>query len=207
MTEPTPEPHAGSGGRERLLAAGVRMFAAKGYAATTVRDLVRAAGVTAPALYHHFDSKEGLFLAILRAGQARTEAARREALAGGGTAAERILRLCRAYTNLRREFAEFAWAVEQIVAGPPATAPRFDFRALAREKVRQFEELVEQGVASGEFRACAPRPVALALVGALVIAARSHLLDVSAGQADADLEGMLAVILSGIAPARSRAPR
>ena len=46
-----------NGGRERLLAAAAKLFAAKGYAATTVRDILRAAKVTAPVLYHHFGSK------------------------------------------------------------------------------------------------------------------------------------------------------
>jgi AcrR family transcriptional regulator len=191
------------GGRERLLDAAVRLFAAKGYGATSVRDIVRAAGVTAPALYHHFGNKEGLFLAIVRAGSARAAAARREALEAGGSAAVRIQRLARTYIALRREFADFAGAVERIVSGPPGAAPRFDFRALALKKVRYFERLVEEGVASGEFRPCAPRDVALALVGAIEIASRPHLFGLGGGVSDGALEGMLSVILSGIAAVRA----
>ena len=196
------------GGRERLLEAALRLFASKGYAATSVRDIVSAAGVTAPSLYHHFGNKEGLFLAIVRASQLRVEAVQREVLAGGGTAAVRIVRLSRAYVALRLEFADFAWAVVRIVAGPRKAAPRFDFRALGLKKIRQFERLVEEGVASGEFGPCTPRHVALALAGAIEMASRLHLLHSSAGGSDGALDGMVAVILSGITAGRTRhAPR
>jgi TetR/AcrR family transcriptional regulator len=197
-----------SGGRERLLKAAVRLFATRGYAATSVRDIVGAAGVTAPTLYHHFGNKEGLFLAITRANQSRVEAAQEEVRASRGSAAVRIRRLSRTYVVLRREFADFAWAVLRIVAGPRKTAPRFDFRALMLEKTRQFEELVQEGMASGEFRPCVPRHVALALVGAVDIASRPPMFDAGASGSGAALEGMVAVILSGITARRARtAPR
>jgi len=35
-------------------------FTIKGFASTTVREVCQAAGVTAPALYYYFGSKEGL---------------------------------------------------------------------------------------------------------------------------------------------------
>jgi AcrR family transcriptional regulator len=42
-----------------------RLFAAQGYDATSVREVVEAAGVTKPTLYYHFGSKEGLAQALL----------------------------------------------------------------------------------------------------------------------------------------------
>ncbi|MDX2036886.1 MAG: TetR/AcrR family transcriptional regulator [Isosphaeraceae bacterium] len=42
-----------------------RLFAARGYDATPVREIVEAAGVTKPTLYYHFQSKEGLGHALL----------------------------------------------------------------------------------------------------------------------------------------------
>jgi AcrR family transcriptional regulator len=41
-----------------------RLFAADGYAATSLEDVVRGAGVTKGALYHHFGGKRDLFLAV-----------------------------------------------------------------------------------------------------------------------------------------------
>ena len=45
--------------------AAARLFARRGYDATSVREIVEAAGVTKPTLYYHFGSKEGLAQALL----------------------------------------------------------------------------------------------------------------------------------------------
>jgi TetR/AcrR family transcriptional regulator len=189
-------------GRDKLLAAAIRLFAAKGYAAASVRDILRSAGVTAPVLYYHFGSKEGLFLAIAQEGRAKFEAARAEALRPGGSAAARILRLAHAHLAVRREYADLAWVVEQILSGPPEAAPPYDFRGAVRESVHRFEALVEEGIANGEFRPCAPRHVALAVMGALEVAFRARIYDErDDGDPDDVLESVLAVLLAGLADA------
>lgn len=56
--------------RERLLATGLRMFVDRGYDAVGVQQIVSAAGVTKPSLYHHFGSKSGLLEELaLRVGE------------------------------------------------------------------------------------------------------------------------------------------
>ncbi len=50
--------------REAILAAARALFSADGYATTSIAAIVDAAGVTKGALFHHFDSKEALFLQI-----------------------------------------------------------------------------------------------------------------------------------------------
>jgi AcrR family transcriptional regulator len=42
-----------------------KLFAERGYEATSVREIVEAAGVAKPTLYYHFQSKEGLASALL----------------------------------------------------------------------------------------------------------------------------------------------
>jgi AcrR family transcriptional regulator len=49
----------------KLLEAAVRLFALKGYPATSTREIVEAAGVTKPMLYYYFHSKEGILAAAL----------------------------------------------------------------------------------------------------------------------------------------------
>ncbi len=58
-----------------------RLFAADGYAATSLDDVVRGAGVTKGALYHHFKGKRELFLAVYEREQQRLAAAQLEAFA------------------------------------------------------------------------------------------------------------------------------
>ncbi|MCP3817869.1 TetR/AcrR family transcriptional regulator [Streptomyces sp. A3M-1-3] len=51
--------------RQTLLRESRRLFATLGYGAVGLAEIVRAAGVTKGALYHHFDSKADLFRAVL----------------------------------------------------------------------------------------------------------------------------------------------
>jgi TetR/AcrR family transcriptional regulator len=50
---------------EGILQAAVRLFARKGYEATSTREIVKAAGVTKPMIYYYFKNKEGLYEAVL----------------------------------------------------------------------------------------------------------------------------------------------
>lgn len=51
--------------RAALEQAGRRLFAERGFAATSAEELVTEAGVTRGALHHHYGDKRGLFLAVL----------------------------------------------------------------------------------------------------------------------------------------------
>ena len=52
--------------RARLIEeAATRLFAQRGYASTSVEDIVAAAGVTKPMLYRHFESKQELCVRLL----------------------------------------------------------------------------------------------------------------------------------------------
>ncbi len=53
-------PGTGADRREQILEAAVRVFAEKGFARATNRDIARAAGITPGLIYHYFDSKEDL---------------------------------------------------------------------------------------------------------------------------------------------------
>lgn len=52
--------------RGELLGAGLEVFGEKGYAATTISDIVRAAGVTQGTFYLYFTNKADLFSELLR---------------------------------------------------------------------------------------------------------------------------------------------
>jgi AcrR family transcriptional regulator len=49
----------------RLLEVARNQFTSKGYSQVNLEDVVREAGVTRGALYHHFANKKGLFCAVL----------------------------------------------------------------------------------------------------------------------------------------------
>lgn len=51
--------------RAKLVAAGRKAFAEKGFADASMDDLTAAAGLTRGALYHHFGDKKGLLAAVV----------------------------------------------------------------------------------------------------------------------------------------------
>jgi AcrR family transcriptional regulator len=55
---------SGAERKAAIVRAALPLFAQKGFARTTTRDLAKAAGVSEPLLYRHFPSKEALYLAI-----------------------------------------------------------------------------------------------------------------------------------------------
>ena len=51
---------------EKILLAASKLFAQRGFANVSVRDICRATGTTPPVIYYYFGSKKGLFDAVAR---------------------------------------------------------------------------------------------------------------------------------------------
>jgi len=56
---------AGDHAKERILDAAIFMFAERGYAATSTRDITTKAAVNQAAIYYHFGTKHKLFIAAI----------------------------------------------------------------------------------------------------------------------------------------------
>src|SRR5512143_1597855 len=51
--------------RGRIMEAAIKLFSERGFDASSVDDICAEAGVSKGAFYHHFESKQALFLALL----------------------------------------------------------------------------------------------------------------------------------------------
>jgi len=54
--------------RRRVLDAAAALFVVQGYAGTTLREIAAETGIKAGSIYHHFDSKDDIFVAVLADG-------------------------------------------------------------------------------------------------------------------------------------------
>ncbi|HJQ77630.1 MAG TPA: TetR/AcrR family transcriptional regulator [Acidimicrobiia bacterium] len=76
--------------REDVVRAAGRLFAARGYHGTSMRDLGRELGLLGSSLYAHVDSKQDLLVDVVEEGARLFEASAEKALATEGTAAARL---------------------------------------------------------------------------------------------------------------------
>lgn len=84
---------------QRASVVGARLFAEKGYAATTTRELSSALGVTNGTFYHYFSTKEELLLQICDESLTRITEAVSAAVAEAPTAGEKVTALIRAHVE------------------------------------------------------------------------------------------------------------
>lgn len=138
--------------RAELLGIAADLFAERGYAATTVRDIAEEAGILSGSLYHHFDSKESMVDAIL-SGFVERELSVHEAVVAEGRGPRKTFEsLARAAL---REAADNRSAILIYRNEVPhlGSRPRFSY---LREAERQFERIwvgvLESGIERGEFR-------------------------------------------------------
>jgi TetR/AcrR family transcriptional regulator, cholesterol catabolism regulator len=138
--------------QEELLRVAEELFADRGYAATTVRDIAEAAGILSGSLYHHIDSKESIMDAILSRFIDRALAAYEAVTAEGRGPMETFEALVR--TSLESMVdSRAAIVVYQNEARLLAAEPRFAYLADAQRKFEKvWTTVLEDGVASGDFR-------------------------------------------------------
>ncbi|WP_067474957.1 TetR/AcrR family transcriptional regulator [Nocardia amamiensis] len=89
--------------RQTLFDTALRVFAERDYADVSAEELVRAAGLTRGALYHHFDGKRGLFEAVMSELQSRAAQRIREAIASSSDPFERADRGVAEFLNICAE--------------------------------------------------------------------------------------------------------
>jgi AcrR family transcriptional regulator len=153
------------GVRKELLLAGINLFAEKGYASTSVREIVSVAGVTKPVLYYYFQNKEGLLQAILDGAAEELEVMLEEALQKPGTSLERIVHLYRSIYQGLMEHHQLFKLINHLFFGPPQGAPSYDIERFHRRMVDVIKEILLEGIRGGEVRAIDPDEATLLVLG------------------------------------------
>jgi len=184
--------------RDRLLSAAIELFARKGYSATTVREMVDAAGVTKPVLYYHFGSKEGIYLALMEGARREFATTLAGAVAEGGSAREQVVRVLGGVLDLILTNLGLVRIVHAMFYGPTQGAPFFDFEQFHAQLVGTIHSLVERGIAAGEFRSGDADDITMALFGAFDICQGTNLNHPELCIDRSRLERVLDVIFRGV---------
>jgi AcrR family transcriptional regulator len=101
---PTPPKRGRPSRREPIFESALRLFRERGFHATAINDIGADAGVTGPAIYAHFESKEEVLAEAIREGCRRIGTALEEALVEADLSPEEQLeKLVRAYVRVALE--------------------------------------------------------------------------------------------------------
>ena len=152
--------------RGALIAAGRGLFAERGYADVGTEEIVRSAGVTRGALYHHFAGKQQLFEAVYE----QIEAELSERIATGALAgdAESPLEAMRAGAEMFLQACTEPEAQQIVLLDGPSVLGWDRWREIAAEHgLGLIEATVQAAIDAGEIPAQPARPLAHVLMGAL----------------------------------------
>lgn len=149
--------------RERLLDSALRCFAAKGFRATTTRDITEGAGLSPAALYVHFKSKQDVLYQISVIGHTRILDRLRRAVAGPGAPAEHLDALVRTFVRWHTENHTRARVnnLELPALSDPHAA---EIASIRRQIQAEWDQVIDAGLASGDFHTPDPRMTATAIV-------------------------------------------
>lgn len=184
--------------RERLLQAALRLFTQKGYAMTTVREIVAEAGVTKPVLYYYFENKEGVYRVLMQRLLTSMESLFDNPPAREAPVREQLFQLAEKMFEIAVENRDALRLLHAIYYGPPQGAPFFDFDAHLLHSLEHVREIVRRGIRSGELEPGNDADIAWILMAAAQIAIEEQICDHPPLIDSNQLKRILEVLFRGI---------
>jgi len=138
--------------KEQILKAAERIFAQKGFHEATVSEIAKEARVSEGTIYEHFSTKEGLLFTIPEAFVAKVREQNLFHLQLIRGAANRLRAIVYLYLYTWQEHPDYALLNLLILKGNLNFRQTEGYR-LIRQGFREITAIIEDGIASGEFRA------------------------------------------------------
>lgn len=138
--------------RLRLLEAAACLFCQQGYNATSIREIVSAAGTTRPTLYYHFGSKEGLIRTLVDPAFAGIRSEVDRFTLSSESASLQLLRLghrIRAMVIEQRRAFQILHLLDRELPSPKWMS---ELRLLQTRVRNHLDSIIRVGIDSGEFQ-------------------------------------------------------
>ncbi|MBX3587952.1 MAG: TetR/AcrR family transcriptional regulator [Ramlibacter sp.] len=138
---PPPDAQRADNRLQAVLDAAARLFAGRGYSATSMRDIAEAAGMLPGSLYYHFPAKEALLAAVYEAGVRGIVDAAHNAIARETAPWARLEAACVAHLQTVLESSDYAQVLIRVLPEDvPSVAARLgtlraEYEALFRDLV------------------------------------------------------------------------
>lgn len=140
---------------QEILAAALQLFVEKGFAATKMEDIARAAGVTKGTPYLYFANKEDIFAAVIRDALLPQLALSRELVDNHQGSIGELLRAL-VLDWWRRMVEHGLSGIPKLIVSEANNFPevtRFYYEAVMVRGNDLLAAVIDRGIASGEFRA------------------------------------------------------
>ena len=159
-TQPTP---AGSA-REAIRNAAIKLFAEKGFAATSTREICQQVGVTKPVLYYHFGSKEQLFHELML--DAHNEFLKEVMRVShrGKTTREKFIELLAAVFALNRRNPGLSMILFRVIFAAEKGSPELNVVVFGQDWLAILVAIAREGIQQRELHG-KPEEIAEALMG------------------------------------------
>lgn len=151
--------------RERILEEAGRLFIEQGYHRLSMRRLAESVGISKAGIYHHFEDKETLFLAVLVDCLEALEEVILQVETASGSARDKIAMLVRLILGMPpRRRAMIRLSSQEM--GQISPAARQSFNVIYHQKfIGRVAALLAQGTAVGEFKPIPAPTLTWALLG------------------------------------------
>jgi len=157
--------HADDSTRSRVLESALKLFASKGYAETSVREIIEAAGVTRPVLYYYFVNKSELFCHLIETEFARVYREMDAILACHTGCRQRLKALIGLVFEGAERSPETVRFLLRFFFAPPDEPMRINSEQLAQERFARVTKIMADGLATGEISGGEAGALALAFSG------------------------------------------
>lgn len=190
--------------KEQLLKAALHSFHEKGYMATSLDDIARAAGTTRGAVYWHFGSKAELFNAVVREQYIQAYKKLGPIYEKGGTMLETLRGILVSWLSYAEEDSDFRTMLELTTLQTGLLPELAD--GIQEKKhhtdltIQGFAAMIERGITTGEVRPeVNPEVTARMALGMIYGITSAWLIDQNTFSLKAHAEEMIDIFLRGIA--------
>lgn len=182
----------------RIIAAARTLFVAKNYADVTTDMIAGAAGVTKGGLYHHFPSKEQLYISMILDDLDRKRRLFEQAVAAQGNCRDRLAKLTRDFLEQPDEERKLTRLVRRDINIFTGEERDRLVRAYQLALPEQIEAIIREGIEDGELAPGDPRILSWSFVALVEVVIGRYANDVL-GSTEACLDHVLELFFDGAA--------
>ena len=181
---------------ERIMNAACALFLQRNYADVTMTQIAALSGLSKGAVYHHFSSKEDLYLSMMRADLSEKQRLFAQAVGTVAPCRDRLALLTRSFFLLSDEKRRLAGLIRRDINALGDAARSELINRYQAALPDQIQAIIDDGIESGELAARNPRLLAWSFI-AIVETLLSRYGDEVLNEVEAKLDFVIDLFING----------